>query len=70
MLFDGTPIGTFSPGGTSYTTFTTNNFMATAGANTLTFVGLNPNGGDNTAFIDEVVTRHRQQRSRWGLREP
>ena len=55
VLFDGTAIEWFTPSGTSYTTFTTSNITATAGAHTLTFVGLNPNGGDNTVFIDEVI---------------
>ena len=55
VLFDGTPIAFVSPSSTSYTTFTTNNFAATAGANSLIFLGLNPLGGDNTAFIDQVV---------------
>jgi hypothetical protein len=26
-----------------------------AGIHTVTFIGLNPNGGDNTAFIDQVA---------------
>jgi cell surface hyaluronidase len=55
VLFDGTAIGTFSPSGTGYTAFTTSNITATAGAHALTFLGLNPKGGDNTAFIDDVV---------------
>ena len=55
MLFDGTPIAFVTPSSASYTTFTTNNFAATAGANSLVFLGLNPQGGDNTAFIDQVA---------------
>jgi streptogramin lyase len=55
VLFDGTPIAFVTPSGTSYTTFTTNNFAATAGANSLVFRGLNPNGGDNSAFIDGLA---------------
>jgi streptogramin lyase len=55
VLFDGTPIAFVTPSGTSYTVFTTNNFAATAGANTLVFQGLNPNGGDNSAFIDGLA---------------
>jgi hypothetical protein len=56
---DGTVEGTFTPGSTSYTAFTTNTFTVTAGTaafskHTVAFVGLDPNGGDNTAFIDEV----------------
>jgi streptogramin lyase len=54
VLVDGVAVGTFTPAGTSYGTFTTSNFMVAAGAHTIQFVGLNPNGGDNTAFIDNV----------------
>jgi len=45
----------FKPGGTSYALYTTNAFTVTAGTHTVEFVGLDPNGGDNTAFIDEVT---------------
>jgi Protein of unknown function (DUF642) len=55
VIVDGTPIAYVTPSGTNYSIFTTNHFAATAGANTLTFVGLNLNGGDNTAFIDQVL---------------
>ena len=43
------------PAGTSYSTLTTGPFTVTGGPHTLTFVGLNPNGGDNTALIDGVA---------------
>jgi hypothetical protein len=56
VLIDGTAIEWFTPSGTSYATQTTNSFtIATSGTHTITFVGLNPNGGDNTAFIDQVL---------------
>jgi subtilase family serine protease len=52
---DGTVVGTFTPASTNYSTLTTSSFtIATAGSHTITFVGTNPNGGDNTAFIDAV----------------
>ena len=54
VLVDGVAVGTFTPAGTSYGAFTTNAFTVGAGAHTIAFVGLNPNGGDNTAFIDNV----------------
>ena len=47
-------VGTFTPAGAAYTTFTTSAFTVTAGAHTITFVGLDPDGKDNTAFIDQV----------------
>jgi hypothetical protein len=49
---DGTVVGTFTPSGTSYTFYATNAFTVAAGTHTLTFIGLNPSGGDNTALID------------------
>ena len=52
---DGTVVGTIKPSGTSYALYTTNAFTVTAGTHTVEFVGLDPNGGDNTAFIDEVT---------------
>jgi hypothetical protein len=55
VLEDGNVIGTFTPGSTNYDSYTTNSFTVTAGAHVITFVGLNPNGGDNTAFIDQAT---------------
>jgi hypothetical protein len=49
---DGTVVGTFTPSGTSYNLFTTNTFAVTAGTHIVAFIGLDPNGGDNTALID------------------
>jgi hypothetical protein len=54
VTVDGTVVGTFTPAGTSYAPYTTNAFSVTAGAHTIAFVGLNPNGGDNTAFVDKL----------------
>jgi hypothetical protein len=52
---DGIMVGTFTPSDTNYRTYTTANFTVTAGFHTISFVGLDPNGGDNTAFIDAVT---------------
>src|SRR5262249_44895188 len=46
-------IGTFTPGGTTYTAFTAG-FTVAAGNHTVTFVGTDPNGGDNTPFLDPL----------------
>jgi hypothetical protein len=54
VLVDGNVLGTFTPGSASYTTYTTDSFTVTAGSHTISFVGLDPNGGDNTAFLDQV----------------
>jgi hypothetical protein len=48
-------IGTFTPGSTNYDSYTTNSFTVTAGAHLIKFVGLDPDGLDNTAFIDQAT---------------
>jgi hypothetical protein len=55
VLIDGSVVGTITPGGTGYAIYSTSSFAVTAGAHTIKFLGLNPNGGDNTAFIDQVA---------------
>jgi hypothetical protein len=55
VLVDGNAVGTFTPGSTSYATYVTASFTVSAGAHTITFVGLDPDGLDNTAFIDQVM---------------
>jgi hypothetical protein len=55
VLIDGQPIGNpITPTGTNYNLYMTSSFNVTAGMHTVTFQGLNPNGGDNTAFIDQI----------------
>jgi RHS repeat-associated protein len=54
VQIDGGVVGTFTPAGTAYTSYATAAFTVAAGAHTLTFFGLNPLGGDNTAFLDQV----------------
>jgi hypothetical protein len=51
---DGRVVGSFTPSGTSYKVYTTSVFTVTAGVHTISFVGVDPNGGDNTAFLDAV----------------
>jgi RHS repeat-associated protein len=53
VYLDNTLLGTFHPSGTSYADYSTT-FTTTAGAHVLKFAGLNSNGGDNTAFLDNV----------------
>jgi hypothetical protein len=54
VLVDGTQVGTITPTGTSYNAYQTSSFTVTAGMHTIQFVGLDPQGGDNTALMDEV----------------
>ena len=51
---DGTVVGTITPSGTSYATYTTAPFNVTAGSHTISFVGVDPSGADYTALIDQV----------------
>ena len=55
VLVDGVQVGLVTPSSTTYGSYQTSNFTVTAGTHTIQFVGLNPLGGDNTAFIDEVA---------------
>jgi Protein of unknown function (DUF642) len=56
VLVDGKVVGSFnSLTGTTYTTLTTSSFTVTAGTHVVTIQGTNLNGGDNTAFIDQVT---------------
>jgi hypothetical protein len=55
VLIDGKEVGRITPSGTDYGAYTTGVFTVAAGEHTLLFQGLNPQGGDNTAFIDQVV---------------
>jgi hypothetical protein len=55
VLFDGSQVGLVTPLGTSYSLYRTLNFTAVAGPHTIKFVGVNPQGGNNTALIGEVT---------------
>ena len=52
---DGNVVGTFTPTGTTYQSYSTAAFTVTAGSHTITFQGLDSAGGDNTAFLDAVT---------------
>ena len=54
---DGTEYGQFNPVGTEYTLYQTTNFTITTPGqqHTIQLVGVDPLGGDNTAFVDAVM---------------
>jgi hypothetical protein len=54
VTVDGNSVGTFTPASTSYAALTTSSFTVAAGMHTITFLGLDSAGGDNTAFIDNI----------------
>jgi len=53
VLLDNTIITNFPPGGTSYALYSAS-FTATAAIHTLSFVGTDLAGGDNTVFLDNL----------------
>ena len=55
VMLDGTNVGTFDPSSTSYQTYRSNVFSLAAGSHIISFVGMGPSGGDNTAFLDNVT---------------
>src|SRR5262249_39346121 len=55
VLEDGNGNGTLTPPPTNYDSYTTNSFTVTSGAHVITFAGLDPDGQDNTAFIDQAT---------------
>ena len=55
VLVDGVQVGLCNPNGTQYTLYQTASFLvSTAMVHTITLVGVDPLGGDNTAFIDDL----------------
>jgi hypothetical protein len=54
VLVDGRKVDTITPAGTGYAGNTTAAFTVKGGHRTIEFLGLDPNGLDNTAFIDQV----------------
>ena len=54
VLVDSSVVGTITPGGTTYASYTTPSFTVTAGTRTIELLGLAPATADSTAFIDLV----------------
>ena len=54
VSMDGTALGKITPSGAGYTDYSFSYTPQTSGAHTLQFLGLNPQGGDNTVFLDNV----------------
>jgi hypothetical protein len=54
VVVDGVAVGTFTPTGTGYSSFTTAPFAILGGDHKVAFLGQDSAGGDNTAFIDNV----------------
>ncbi|MGA2253371.1 MAG: hypothetical protein ABSG53_01815, partial [Thermoguttaceae bacterium] len=56
VTLDGTNVGIITPSGSAYGSYVTSNFtVSKSGIHTISFIGLNPAGGDNTAFLDCVT---------------
>ena len=54
VYLDNNLLGSFHPATNGFVDYSTPTFTTTAGSHTIKFVGLNPLGGDHTAFIDSV----------------
>jgi len=54
IIVDGTEVGSATPVGTAFGLYQTPTFTLTSGVHTIQFVGVDPFGGDSTAFIDDV----------------
>src|SRR5262249_19525321 len=54
VLVDNAVVATVTPSGSLFAPYATSPFAVTAGSHTIAFVGLNPQGGDNTAFLDQI----------------
>ncbi|REG34604.1 G8 domain-containing protein [Archangium gephyra] len=54
LRIDGASIQGFTPSGTAYQRFSSDAVLLSSGAHSIELRGLNPQGGDNTAFVDEL----------------
>jgi hypothetical protein len=54
VLIDGNVLGTFQPGSTAYSQYTTLSFTVTGAPHTIEFRALNADGGNGTVFLDNV----------------
>lgn len=72
VLVDFQVVGTFNNfTGTTFTLLNTSSFTVADGAHTITFVGTNLNGGDNTIFIDQLeIVRQATNLSDSGFESP
>ena len=55
MLVDGNLVGLTTPTSIFYYSYSTSSFTVAAGVHTIQFVGMDPLGGDSTAFLDEMA---------------
>jgi hypothetical protein len=55
VLVDGVNYGTIEPATTAYSLCQSSTFTVAAGSHTIELLGTNPEGGDNTALVDQVT---------------
>jgi len=71
VFVDNTAVAVVRPSSTSYAVYTSVPFYVTANGNyTITFVGLDPRGGNNTAFLDQVSLSATPSQARGGRSGP
>jgi hypothetical protein len=54
VLVDNAVVATVTPSSSNFALYVTSSIALTAGSHTIEFVGLNPKGGDNTAFLGPI----------------
>ena len=55
VLVDGAQVGLVTPTSTNFGAYQTSTFTVAAGTHVIEFAALDPQGGDNTAFLDSVA---------------
>jgi hypothetical protein len=55
VKLDGAGVAKFAPSGSQFALYETAPIAFSGGQHTIQFVGLNPRGGDNTAFLDQIL---------------
>ncbi len=55
VTVDGAQVGAINPVNNLYGSYASSTFAVPTGPHTIEFLGLDPKGGDNTAFIDQVT---------------
>lgn len=70
IRIDGSSILSVSPSGTNYQAFNANAVYISSGVHAVQLRGINPNGGDNTAFLDDFKVVRVQEQFISGFESP
>lgn len=70
LRIDGVSVQTFTPAGTNYQSMSSVEVYISSGSHSIQLRGLNPNGGDNTAFVDLFSSTRVKEQSISGFESP